>query len=139
MRVQTRYAKSGNLHIAYQVFGQGAIDLVWCPGFVSNIELYWEDPRMAHYLERLASFARVITFDKRGTGLSDRELDSPTLEDRMDDIRAVMDATDKKGGALRLFRGRFDGRPFRCNLSRALSLPHLIRANGSVGDLVSDR
>ena len=64
MRVQTRYAKSGNLHIAYQVFGQGAIDLVWCPGFVSNIEVYWEDPRMAHYLERLASFARVITFDK---------------------------------------------------------------------------
>ena len=70
MRVQTRYAKSGNLHVAYQVFGQGAIDLVWCPGFVSNIEHYWEDPRMAHYLERLASFARVITFDKRGTGLS---------------------------------------------------------------------
>ena len=61
MRVQTRYAKSGNLHVAYQVFGQGAIDLVWCPGFVSNIEHYWEDPRMAHYLERLASFARVIT------------------------------------------------------------------------------
>ena len=64
MRVQTRYAKSGNLHVAYQVFGQGAIDLVWCPGFVSNIEHYWEEPRMA--LERLASFARVITFDKRG-------------------------------------------------------------------------
>jgi pimeloyl-ACP methyl ester carboxylesterase len=100
MRVQTRYAKSGNLHVAYQVFGQGAIDLVWCPGFVSNIEHYWEDPRMAHYLERLASFARVITFDKRGTGLSDRELDSPTLEDRMDDIRAVMDATDSKRAAL---------------------------------------
>ena len=100
MRVQTRYAKSGNLHIAYQVFGQGTIDLVWCSGFVSNIEHYWEDPRMAHYLERLASFARVITFDKRGTGLSDRELDSPTLEDRMDDIRAVMDATDLKKAAL---------------------------------------
>ena len=100
MRVKTQYAKTGNLHIAYQVFGQGAIDLVCCPGFVSHIEHYWEDPRMAHYLERLASFARVITFDKRGTGLSDRELDSPTLEDRMDDIRAVMDAVDSKKAAL---------------------------------------
>jgi pimeloyl-ACP methyl ester carboxylesterase len=100
MRAKTQYAKTGNLHIAYQVFGQGAIDLVCCPGFVSHIEHYWEDPRMAHYLERLASFARVITFDKRGTGLSDRELDSPTLEDRMDDIRAVMDAVDSKKAAL---------------------------------------
>ena len=83
MRVQTRYAKSGNLHVAYQVFGQGAIDLVWCPGFVSNIEHYWEDPRMAHYLERLASFARVITFRNAGMGLSHCQLDSPTLTDRM--------------------------------------------------------
>jgi class 3 adenylate cyclase/alpha-beta hydrolase superfamily lysophospholipase len=100
MRLQTRYAKSGNLHIAYQVFGRGAIDLVFCPGFVSHIEHYWEDPRMAHFLERLGSFARVITFDKRGTGLSDREVNNPTLEDRMDDIRAVMDASDSKKAAL---------------------------------------
>jgi len=102
MRVRTRYVKAGNLHIAYQVFGQGAIDLVFCPGFVSNIEHYWAAPSMTHFLERLGSFARVITFDKRGTGLSDRELDSPcpTLEDRMDDIRAVMDAVGSKRAAM---------------------------------------
>jgi pimeloyl-ACP methyl ester carboxylesterase len=100
MHAQTRYAKSGILHIAYQIFGHGDIDLICCPGFVSHIEHYWEEPRMAHFLERLASFARVITFDKRGTGLSDREVASPTLEDRMDDIRAVMDAADSKKAAL---------------------------------------
>jgi pimeloyl-ACP methyl ester carboxylesterase len=97
---------------------------------------------MAHFLERLASFARVITFDKRGTGPSDRELDTPcpTLEDRMDDIHAVMDAVDfKKGSAIRLFRGRIDGRPVRCYLSRAVSLAHSIRGNGKVCDVVSDR
>jgi pimeloyl-ACP methyl ester carboxylesterase len=137
MRVQTRYAKSGNLHIAYQVFGRGPIDLICCPGFVSNIEVYWEDPRMAQYLERLASFARVITFDKRGTGLSDREqLNSPTLEDRMDDIRAVMDAIDSKKAAL---YGFSEGGSMAVLLSRAVSLRHLIRANGTDGDLVSDR
>jgi pimeloyl-ACP methyl ester carboxylesterase len=102
MRIKTQYAKAGNLHIAYQVFGHGTIDLVFCPGFVSNIEHYWAAPSMAHFLERLASFARVITFDKRGTGLSDRELDTPcpTLEDRTDDIRAVMDAVGAKKAAL---------------------------------------
>jgi pimeloyl-ACP methyl ester carboxylesterase len=102
MRTKTQYAKADKLHIAYQVFGQGTIDLIFCPGFVSNIENYWEAPSMTHFLERLASFARVITFDKRGTGLSDRELDSPcpTLEDRMDDIRAVMDAVGSKKAAL---------------------------------------
>jgi class 3 adenylate cyclase len=100
MRAQTGYARSGKLHIGYQVFGQGNIDLVCCPGFVSHIEHYWEEPRMAHYLERMASFSRVITFDKRGTGLSDREVSSPTLEDRMDDIRAVMDAADSKKAAI---------------------------------------
>jgi pimeloyl-ACP methyl ester carboxylesterase len=102
MRAKTQYAKAEKLHIAYQVFGQGAIDLIFCPGFVSNIENYWEAPSMTHFLERLASFARVITFDKRGTGLSDRELDGPcpTLEDRMDDIRAVMDAVGSKKAAL---------------------------------------
>ena len=102
MRIKTQYAKAGNLHIAYQVFGHGTIDLVFCPGFVSNIQHYWAAASMAHFLERLASFARVITFDKRGTGLSDRELDTPcpTLEDRTDDIRAVMDAVGAKKAAL---------------------------------------
>jgi pimeloyl-ACP methyl ester carboxylesterase len=68
----TRYAKSGNGHVAYQVFGEGQIDLAFVPGFISNIENYWEEPGFARWLRKLAGFARVITFDKRGTGLSDR-------------------------------------------------------------------
>ena len=67
----TRYAKSGDVHVAYQVFGDGPVDLVFVPGFVSHIENYWEHPDLARWLLRLASFARVIMFDKRGTGLSD--------------------------------------------------------------------
>ena len=83
---------AGDVNIAYQVFGAGPIDLVVTPGFVSNIDLMWDDPLIARYCRRLASFARVITFDKRGTGLSDRVSDIPPLEDRVDDLRAVMDA-----------------------------------------------
>jgi pimeloyl-ACP methyl ester carboxylesterase len=87
---KTRYAKSGNIHVAYQAFGN--VDLVFVLGFVSNIETYWEEPHFARWLRRLASFARVITFDKRGTGLSDRLEVLPTMDERMDDVRAVMDA-----------------------------------------------
>jgi pimeloyl-ACP methyl ester carboxylesterase len=91
---ETRYARSGDVNIAYQVSGRGDRDLVYVPGWVSNIELMWEDPGLARFLRRLGSFSRLITFDKRGTGLSDpvsvEEL--PTLEVRMDDLRAVMDA-----------------------------------------------
>ena len=72
MLPKTRYAKSGNVHVAYQVFGNGELDLGFVPGFVSNVEIYWEEPHFARWLSKLASFARVITFDKRGTGLSDR-------------------------------------------------------------------
>ena len=99
---ETRYAKTGGLHIAYQVVGQGDIDLVMVSGFVSNVETSWESPQEARFLERLASFARLILFDKRGTGLSDRvPLDQlPTLEDRMDDVRAVMDAAGSERAAL---------------------------------------
>jgi pimeloyl-ACP methyl ester carboxylesterase len=90
----TRYAKSGDVNIAYQVAGAGPTDLVYVPGWVSNIEVMWEDPGLAQFMRRLASFSRLIIFDKRGTGLSDPvgvdEL--PTLETRMDDLRAVMDA-----------------------------------------------
>jgi pimeloyl-ACP methyl ester carboxylesterase len=91
---QTRYAKSGDLNIAYQVVGEGPLDLVYVPGWISNVELMWEEPAHAHVLGRLASFSRLILFDKRGTGLSDPvSLDRlPTLEERMDDVRAVMDA-----------------------------------------------
>jgi len=96
----TRYAKSGNVHVAYQVFGEGEIDLVFFPGFVSNIETYWEEPSFARWLNKLASFARVITFDKRGTGLSDRVESLPTMDERMDDVRAVMDAAGSQKAAV---------------------------------------
>jgi pimeloyl-ACP methyl ester carboxylesterase len=89
---KTRYAKSGSVHIAYQVLGSGPLDLVIVPGFVSNIDLVWEWPPLARMIERLAGYARVILFDKRGTGLSDRVGGIPPLEERMDDVRAVMDA-----------------------------------------------
>lgn len=96
----TRYAKSGNVHVAYQVFGNGDIDLVFFPGFVTNIEVYWEEPHFARWLRRLASCARVITFDKRGTGLSDRLDALPTMDERMDDVRAVMDAAGSERAAI---------------------------------------
>jgi class 3 adenylate cyclase/pimeloyl-ACP methyl ester carboxylesterase len=99
---QTRYAKSGDLNIAYQVVGDGPLDLVYVPGWISNVELMWEEPAHAHVLGRLAGFSRLILFDKRGTGLSDPvPLDRlPTLEERMDDVRAVMDAVGCKRGAV---------------------------------------
>src|SRR6478672_11034527 len=97
---QTRYAKSGGVSIAYQVVGDGPIDLVLVPGWVSNIDVFWEEPRLARLLTRLASFSRLILFDKRGTGLSDRVSDMPSLEVRMDDVRAVMDAVGSQRAAL---------------------------------------
>ena len=96
----TRYAKSGNVHVAYQVFGDGDIDLVFFPGFVSNIEIYWEEPHFARWLRKLASSTGVITFDKRGTGLSDRLEILPTMDERMDDVRAVMDAAGSERAAV---------------------------------------
>ncbi|MBV8727723.1 MAG: adenylate/guanylate cyclase domain-containing protein [Candidatus Eremiobacteraeota bacterium] len=98
----TRYAKSGDVNIAYQVVGDGPLDLVWVPGWVSNIEYAWEEPLIRRFLERLASFSRLIVFDKRGTGLSDRVPDDqlPTLEQRMDDVRAVMDAAGSQRAAV---------------------------------------
>ncbi|HEY2558154.1 MAG TPA: adenylate/guanylate cyclase domain-containing protein [Caldimonas sp.] len=97
---QTNYARSGDINIAYQVFGAGAVDLVVVPGWISSIDVYWEDPGFTRFLQRLGSFARVILFDKRGTGLSDRVTDTPTLEERMDDVRAVMDAVGSRRAAL---------------------------------------
>jgi class 3 adenylate cyclase/alpha-beta hydrolase superfamily lysophospholipase len=96
----TRYAKSGDVHIAYQVFGSGPIDLVFVPGFISHVENYWDHPDLARWLLRLGSFARVITFDKRGTGLSDPVSEMPSLDLRMDDVRAVMDAAGAQSAAL---------------------------------------
>jgi pimeloyl-ACP methyl ester carboxylesterase len=88
------------VHIAYQVVGNGPRDIVYVPGFISHLDLYWESPRLARGLGRLSSFARLILFDKRGTGLSDRMGAMPTLEERMDDVRAVMDAVASKQAGL---------------------------------------
>lgn len=100
MAPEIRYAKSGEISVAYEVVGDGPIDLVIAPGFVSHLEISWENPRIQRFAERLAKFARVITFDKRGTGMSDPVEDVPTLEDRMDDIRAVMDAAGSERAVL---------------------------------------
>ena len=97
---RTNYARSGDLSIAYRTFGEGEIDLVIVPGFVSHVELLWEHPTTARFMRRLSSFARVITFDKRGQGLSDRPADPPTLEDSMDDLRAVLDAAGSERAAV---------------------------------------
>jgi pimeloyl-ACP methyl ester carboxylesterase len=98
--VEVRYARSGEVHIAYQVVGDGPFDLVFSPSPVSNLEVAWEWPPFARFLRRLASFSRLILFDKRGTGLSDRVTDAATLEERMDDVRAVMDAAGSERAAL---------------------------------------
>ena len=102
MRPVTRYARSGEVNIAYQVVGEGPLDLVFVSGWVSNLDLMWEEPSFARFLRRLASFSRLILFDKRGTGLSDRvpDDDLPTLEARMDDVRAVLDAVGAERAAL---------------------------------------
>ncbi|TGQ44481.1 alpha/beta fold hydrolase [Mesorhizobium sp. M00.F.Ca.ET.216.01.1.1] len=100
--IETRYARSGDARIAYQVVGQGSFDLVLVPGFISNLDLHWEDEGYSRLLRRLSAFSRLILFDKRGTGLSDR-VDAhhlPSLETRMDDVRAVMDAAGSGRAAL---------------------------------------
>lgn len=102
MQPETKYAKSGGVNIAYQVVGNGPLDLVYVMGWVSNLDYFWEEPSYERFLNRLASFSRLILFDKRGTGLSDRvpEAELPTLEQRMDDVRAVMDAVGSPRAAL---------------------------------------
>src|SRR2546423_6299166 len=92
LRPETKYARSGDVNIAYQVLGSGPFDLVYVPGWVTHIEYGWEEPTLARFYRRLASFSRLILFDKRGTGLSDQTTGMPTLEQRMDDVRAVMEA-----------------------------------------------
>ena len=91
MEPETKYAKSGDVHIAYRVFGDGPRDIVLIPGTLSHVELTWEVPSNEHLLKRLTAFSRVIVFDKRGQGLSDRVAEQ-TLEERIGDVRAVMDA-----------------------------------------------
>ncbi|MFK7936053.1 MAG: alpha/beta fold hydrolase [Saprospiraceae bacterium] len=100
IKPNTYYTKSGRINIAYQVFGSGEVDLVYIPGWISNIDLMWSCPELVSFLEELGKVARVILFDKRGTGLSDRVVELSTLEERMDDIRAVMDAVDSERAIL---------------------------------------
>ena len=97
---QTRYAYSGDVGIAYQEFGEGDVDLVLAFPFVSHLDLQWDSPAMAAFMRRLGTFARVIAFDRRGVGLSDPVLGAPTLEERMDDVRAVMDAAGSERAAM---------------------------------------
>jgi pimeloyl-ACP methyl ester carboxylesterase len=96
---ETRYARSGDVHIAYQVVGNGPLDLVMVPGFVTHLDMLWEEPALTRFLGRLASFSRLILLDKRGTGLSDR-VQVATLEERMDDVRAVLEAVGSERAAL---------------------------------------
>jgi class 3 adenylate cyclase len=99
---RTRFAVSGGLNIAYQVVGEGQSDLVWVPGYISHLDASWSDPELARLFERLASLRRLIMFDKRGTGMSDRVFPSefPSFAERMDDIRAVMDAAGSERAAI---------------------------------------
>jgi pimeloyl-ACP methyl ester carboxylesterase len=100
VRPEIGYARSGGVRIAYQVLGAGPPDLVFVPGFVSHLDLAWEEPHLARFLRGLASFSRLIWFDKRGTGLSDRVPHEPPVADRIDDLRAVMDAAGSARAAL---------------------------------------
>ena len=90
--IDTRYAKSGELNIAYQMFGEGDLNLVLIPGWASNVENIWTLKEFVGFAQKIAQFARVIMLDRRGTGLSDPVPEPPTLEERMDDVRAVMDS-----------------------------------------------
>src|SRR3954467_231019 len=96
----TRYARSGDVSIAYQVVGDGPVDLVLVQGFATHLEIQWESPLFQHFFERIGSFSRLILFDKRGTGLSDPVASVPTLEERIDDVRAGMDAAGSERAAL---------------------------------------
>lgn len=134
-RAETRYARSGDVHVAYQVYGDGDENLVVAPPFVSHIENFWDQPDCARWFARLGTFARVAVFDKRGTGMSDRVTDLPGLDQRMDDVRAVMDAAGMERAAL---LGISEGGPLACLFAathpercRALALYGSFAAFGS--------
>ena len=97
--LDVKYAPSGDVHVAYTVLGDGPTDLIMVDGFLTHLSVMWEEPTYRRFVDRLAGFARVICFDKRGMGLSDR-VAAGTLEDRMDDVRAVMDAVGADRAAL---------------------------------------
>ncbi|MBW8270119.1 alpha/beta fold hydrolase [Caldovatus aquaticus] len=123
-RPETRYARSSDgAHIAWQTHGAGPLDLVFVHGFVSNLELHWEEPGLARFLARLGGFARVVRFAKRGTGLSDPVADLPSLETRMDDVRAVADAAGVERAVL---LGGSEGGPM--SMPFAAAWPERVRA-----------
>jgi class 3 adenylate cyclase len=122
---QTKYARSGDISIAYQVLGDGPLDLVLVLGFATHLDLQWEMPEFARFFERLGSFSRLIIFDKRGTGLSDPSAEAPTLEERIDDVRAVMDAAGSERAA---FFGVSEGGP----MSALFAATHPERASALV-------
>ena len=124
----THYARSGDVNIAYQVIGAGPIDLVFVMGWVSHLDCFWTEPTFARFLRRLSEFSRVILFDKRGTGLSDRVGALPTLEQRMDDVRAVMAAAGSREAVL---LGVSEGGPM-CSLF-ATTYPERTRALVMIG------
>lgn len=111
VRPTTRYAKSGDLHIAYSVTGDGPIDLVYVPTWISQLEHLWEEPRVERFFNRISSFARLIMFDRRGSGLSDPIPEAPTLEEQMDDVLAVLDAAGSERAAL---LAQLEGGPMAC-------------------------
>lgn len=125
-----RYARSGDLRIAYQQFGDGEFDLLISPGFISNLDLAWEMPPFRMILDRLGSFARCVVFDKRGTGLSDRDLGFGSLEERMDDLRAVLDDAGIERAAL---FGYSEGGPL--SLLFAASYPERVSALALYGSM----
>jgi class 3 adenylate cyclase len=133
MEAQIKYAKSGDVHIAYRVFGDGPRDIVLIPGTLSHVELLWEVPSNEHLLKRLTAFARVIVFDKRGQGLSDRVAEF-TLEERIDDVRAVMDAAGSERATI---YGWSEGGPM-C-LMFAATYPHRTSALILFGTFASMR
>ncbi len=130
---RTHYAKNGEIHIAYQVHGDGPIDLVECGGASTHLDVLWEDPGYRRHCEQLASFTRLIRFDKRGMGLSDR-VRVGTLEERMEDVRAVMDAVDSKEAAL---IGTSEGGPM--SILFAATYPERTRALVLCGAEVCER
>jgi len=122
-QIETRYAKSGELNIAYQVFGDGDLKLVLIPGWASNVENIWTLTEFAEFADKLAQFARVILLDRRGTGLSDPVVNPPTLEERMDDVRAVIDAA---GWERAVIWGISEGGPMA--MMFAATYPHRVQA-----------
>jgi pimeloyl-ACP methyl ester carboxylesterase len=127
---EIRYARSGDISIAYQVIGDGPFDLVWTPGALSHLELRWEDKAVNRFYRGLSSFSRLITFDKRGTGLSDRVAGIADLETRMDDIRAVMDGAESQSAAV---CGASEGGPMA--MLFAATYPERVRALVVYGSL----